>query len=137
MGKFITGIGGVFFKSKNPGETKNWYSENLGLDIDEYGTTFKSRDINNPDQTNYLQWSPMNSDTDYFDPSENEFMINYRVNNLDDLIAHLKSKGISIIGEVQVYDYGKFAHILDNEGRKIEFWEPVDKVFDEYYSDKE
>ena len=78
----VIGIGGILFKSKNPDKTKKWYEENLGLPIDKWGTMFKSRDIDNPDQVNYLQWSPFDKKTDYFDPSKKEFMINYRVQNI-------------------------------------------------------
>ena len=74
----VLGIGGIFFKSDNPEETKKWYKENLGIITDQYGSMFKSRNIDNPDEINYLQWSPFNKDTDYFDPSKKEFMINYK-----------------------------------------------------------
>jgi len=125
----VTGIGGVFFKSPNPKETKEWYSKNLGLITDEYGSSFKSRNMDAPDEINYLQWSPFKNDTDYFQPSEKEFMINYRVENLVELVEELKSNGVTICDEMETFDYGKFIHILDADGNKIELWEPVDKVF--------
>ena len=121
----VIGVGGIFFKSDNPEETKKWYQENLGLPIDEWGTMFKSRDIDNPDQVNYLQWSPFDKKTDYFDPSKKEFMINYRVQNIEDLVKVLKEKGITVLDEITEYgEIGKFVHILDPEGNKIELWEP-------------
>ena len=86
---------------------------------------FKSRDIDNPEEINYLQWSPFDKDTDYFDPSKKEFMINYRVQNIENLVKGLRKKGITIIDEITEYgEIGKFVHILDPEGNKIELWEP-------------
>ena len=121
----VVGVGGVFFKSENPEETKKWYEENLGLLTDQYGTMFKSRDIDNPDEINYLQWSPFDKDTDYFDPSKKEFMINYRVQNIEDFVKVLKEKGITVLDEITEYgEIGKFVHIIDPEGNKIELWEP-------------
>jgi predicted enzyme related to lactoylglutathione lyase len=125
----VTGIGGVFFKCRNTANVKEWYQQNLGLNTDEYGALFESRDANKPEQKVHLQWSPFPDDTKYFSPSEKEFMINYRVENIEDLIEQLKSSGVKILDELESYDYGKFIHILDLEGNKIELWEPVDAVF--------
>ena len=122
----VTGIGGIFFLSNNVQETKDWYSKNLGFNTDQWGATFASRNINKPDEVNYLQWSPFHSDTKYFEPSKKEFMINYRVQNLDALLVKLKENNVEILGEVQSYDYGRFVHIIDPEGNKIELWEPID-----------
>ena len=124
----IMGIGGIFFKSENPEKIKKWYQDNLGIPIDQYGTMFKSRNIDNPDEMNYLQWSPFNKDSDYFDPSKKEYMINYRVKNIEEFVKVLKNKGITIVDEITEYEgIGKFVHIIDNEGNKIELWEqPID-----------
>ncbi len=125
----VVGIGGIFFKSDNPEETKKWYKENLGIITDQYGSMFKSRNIDNPDEINYLQWSPFNKDTDYFDPSKKEFMINYRVQNIEDLVKVLKEKGITVLDEITEYgEIGKFVHILDPEGNKIELWQPPEET---------
>ena len=124
----VTGIGGIFFKSKNPQVVKDWYGKNLGLAIDKYGSTFEFRNSIRPDEINYLQWSPFGQETDYFKPSEKEFMINYRVQNIEGLIRKLKKNGVTIVDTIQKFDYGKFVHIMDNEGNKIELWEPVDSV---------
>ena len=123
----VTGIGGIFFYSENPQVTKEWYIKNLGLEINEWGSSsFESRDINNPDEINSLQWSPFKKGDEYFSPSKKEFMINYRVQNIEGLLTKLKENGVTILDSVATYDYGKFVHIMDTEGNKIELWEPVD-----------
>jgi predicted enzyme related to lactoylglutathione lyase len=134
--KKVTGIGGIFFKTKDPKKMKSWYKKNLGLITNEYGSVFEFRSTDEPNQKGYLVWSPFSQDTKYFDPSKKEFMINYRVENLVELLEQLKKEGIEIIGEMEEYDYGKFAHIIDPEGNKIELWEPVDKVFTGLYEGK-
>ena len=123
----VTGIGGVFFKSKDPKATKEWYKNHLGLNTDQYGCTFWWKDQEGNDCS--TQWSPFKSDTDYFAPSKKSFMINYRVENLKELLEVLQKEGVQVIGEMEEYDYGKFGWILDPEGNKIELWEPVDKAF--------
>lgn len=124
----VTGIGGIFFRSKDPSRVKEWYGKNLGLAIDLYGSVFEFRNANDPGEVNYLRWAPFEEKTDYFDPSKKDFMINYRVRNLKGLIANLKAAGVTVLGEIQDYEYGSFAYILDPEGNKIELWEPVDSV---------
>ncbi|RKR10777.1 putative enzyme related to lactoylglutathione lyase [Flavobacterium sp. 90] len=121
----VTGIGGIFFFSDNPKETKEWYSKNLGLETNDWGSTFESRDINNPDKVNSLQWSPFKKGDEYFSPSKKEFMINYQVQNIEALVAKLKENGVTILDEIATYDYGKFVHILDADDNKIELWEPA------------
>lgn len=125
----VTGIGGIFFRTKDPDKTKKWYGENLGLAISEYGSSFEFRNANRPEEINYLQWSPFEEKTDYFDPSTKEFMINYRVQNIEGLVRKLRENGVTIVDKIESYDYGKFVHILDPEGNKIELWEPIDSVF--------
>lgn len=127
--KKVTGIGGIFFKCQDVKAVKKWYQQHLGLVIDQYGSSFESRNADDPEQKNYLQWSPFSKDTDYFKPSEKEFMINYRVADLEVLVAELKESGVTILDEIVSFDYGKFIHILDLEGNKIELWEPVDQIF--------
>jgi len=124
--KRVTGIGGVFFKSDDPKKLKDWYRDRLGLDTDEYGATFKWREASNPDHIAHTQWSAFSSDTKYFNPSEKPFMINYRVADLEALLKTLRKEGVEMVGEMQTFEYGKFAWILDPEGNKIELWEPVD-----------
>ncbi|PKP31259.1 MAG: aminopeptidase [Bacteroidetes bacterium HGW-Bacteroidetes-16] len=134
--KKVTGIGGVFFKSKDPKMLNDWYNNNLGLVTNEYGSLFEFRSSDNPDQKGYLQWSPFAEKTTYFEPSEKEFMINYRVENLEDLVKELKENGVTVLDEIETYEYGKFVHIMDPEGNKIELWEPVDNVFTKMYNGK-
>jgi predicted enzyme related to lactoylglutathione lyase len=127
----VTGIGGIFFFSENPQEIKQWYSENLGLEVNEWGSSFEFRNAHRPDEINYLQWSPFERGSEYFEPSKKEFMINYRVQNIEGLVENLRSGGVTILDEIATYEYGKFVHIMDIEGNKIELWEPVDRVFTE------
>ena len=123
--KRVTGLGGIFFKTTDPKKIKEWYGKHLGLPIDEYGASFKWIDPDNkeaaPAQT---AWSPFKDDTTYFAPSKREFMFNYRVENLVELLIVLKEEGVEIVGEMQEYSYGKFGWIMDPDGNKIELWEP-------------
>lgn len=129
-GKRVTSIGGVFFKSENPQKLKEWYSRHLGLGIDEYGTNFVWRHADNRNRKGFTQWSPFQSSTDYFEPSEKEFMINYRIHNLDRLVQELKEAGVTVLDEIEHYEYGKFVHIMDIEGNKIELWESNDEEYE-------
>lgn len=123
----VTGIGGIFFKSANPKEIKEWYSKNLGMKTDDYGTLFEFREIDK-DEKAQLQWSPFSEKTNYFEPSQKEFMINYRVENIEALVEELKANGVTVLDSIASYDYGKFVHVLDPENNKIELWEPVNDV---------
>ncbi|MBT8267392.1 MAG: VOC family protein [Bacteroidia bacterium] len=127
MKKRVTGLGGFFFKTKNPDKIKEWYGKHLGLPVDAYGCTFWWKDKDGKDCS--TQWSPFKEDTKYFQPSDKQFMMNFRVENLHELLADLKKEGVTIVGDVQEFDYGKFGWILDPEGNKIELWEPVDSAF--------
>jgi len=123
----VTGIGGIFFFSDNPQETKEWYAKNLGLEINEWGSaSFESRNLYRPDEINSLQWSPFKKGDEYFSPSQKDFMINYRVQNIEGLVNKLRENGVTILDSIATYDYGKFVHIMDKEGNKIELWEPIE-----------
>ena len=124
----VTGIGGIFFRSKNPQEIKSWYSENLGLATDDFGSPFEFRNANRPEEVNYLNWDAFPDSANTFAPSSREFMINYRVQNIEGLIEKLRENDVVIVDELATYEYGKFIHIMDPEGTKIELWEPVDSV---------
>lgn len=125
----VTGIGGIFFFSDDPEKTKAWYAANLGLEVNQWGSSFEFRNASRPDEINYLQWSPFKNGSEYFAPSQKEFMINYRVQFLERLVGKLKANGVTVLDEIETYDYGKFVHIMDADGNKIELWEPVDSVF--------
>lgn len=129
MKKRVTGIGGVFFKSKDPNKTKAWYAKHLGIESDQYGGLFKWRTLEDKEKIGTTSWSPFDSYTSYFAPSDKEFMFIYRVENLEALLEVLKAEGVQIVGEVEEYEYGKFGWIMDPEGRKIELWEPNDASF--------
>ncbi len=121
----VTGIGGIFFYSDNLQETKEWYIKNLGIEINDWGSSsFESRNINRPDEINSLQWCPFKKDSEHFAPSKKDFMINYQVQNIEGLVNKLKENGVTILDSIATYDFGKFVHIMDAEGNKIELWEP-------------
>ena len=121
----VTGIGGIFFYSDHLKETKEWYTKNLGIEINDWGSSgFESRNIDRPDEINSLQWKPFEKGDDYFSPSKKEFMINYRVQNIEGLVTKLTENGVTILDNMETYDFGKFIHIMDAEGNKIELWEP-------------
>jgi D-3-phosphoglycerate dehydrogenase len=105
----------------------NWYSKHLSLKTDEYGSTFWWKDSKGNDCS--TQWLPFADNTTYFNPSKKQFMQNYGVENLEELFHTLKIEGISIVGIMETYDYGKFGWILDPEGNKIELWEPNEVIF--------
>ena len=131
----VTGIGGIFFYSENPKETNKWYGEQLGLTMDEYGSPFEFRNANNPDEINYLRWASHNEKSNYYSPSDKPFMINYRVQNIEGLVRNLRASGTTILDTIESYDYGKFVHIMDPFGNKIELWEPIDSVLTEIGSE--
>jgi predicted enzyme related to lactoylglutathione lyase len=123
--KKVTGIGGVFLKCADTAKMKDWYAKNLGIESGEYGAGFEWREKDDPEKIGYTAWNTFPADSKYFDPSKKEFMINYRVADLEALVEQLKKDGVTIIDEITTYDYGKFVHILDPEGNAIELWEPA------------
>ena len=124
--KKVTGIGGVFFKCKDPEKIKEWYKTHLGLNTNEYGATFEWRQDSDSSKKGSTTWNPFAETSKYFEPSTKDFMINYRVENLEALVEELKKEGVTITDTIETYDYGKFVHILDIEGNKVELWEPID-----------
>jgi predicted enzyme related to lactoylglutathione lyase len=123
--KRVTGIGGIFFKCQDPEKIKQWYKTHLGMDINEYGAKFDWYQGEDSTQKGYTLWSPFSGKTKYFEPSTKDFMINYRVENLEALVAELKKEGVTVLDNIEMYEYGKFIHVLDIEGNKIELWEPA------------
>jgi len=126
----VTGIGGIFFKCKDPKKIREWYSTNLGLTTNDYGAVFEWRQGADTTKKGFTQWSPFNEKTKYFEPSTKVFMINYRVENLEALIEQLKKNGVTVVDSIETVEYGKFVHIMDIEGNKIELWEPNDIEFE-------
>jgi predicted enzyme related to lactoylglutathione lyase len=128
--KKVTGIGGIFFKCKDPKALRQWYETNLGLNTNQYGAVFEYYRGGDSTQKGFLQWSPFKETTTYFGPSSKEFMINYRVADLEFLLTEFKKSGVEVLDSIEVYEYGKFLHIMDLEGNKIELWEPNDIAFE-------
>jgi predicted enzyme related to lactoylglutathione lyase len=124
--KKVTGIGGIFFKCKDPKKITEWYQQNLGLTTNPYGATFEWYEGADSTKKAQTQWTPFSEKTKYFEPSTKDFMINYRVENLVSLVEELKKNGVTIVDKMETYDYGKFIHILDIEGNKVQLWEPID-----------
>ena len=130
--KKVTGIGGIFFKCKDPDKMKTWYQKNLGLNTNQYGAVFEWYQGADSTKKGFTTWSPFRETTKYFEPSTKDFMINYRVDDLQALAGELKKSGVTIVDTVETYDYGKFVHILDAEGNKVELWEPYDIAYEQF-----
>jgi predicted enzyme related to lactoylglutathione lyase len=128
--KRATGIGGIFFKCKDPKKVREWYQAHLGLNTNQYGTVFEWRQGADTSKKGFTQWSPFSEKTKYFEPSTKDFMINYRVENLEQLVEQLIKEGVTIADKIQTVEYGKFVHIIDVEGNKVELWEPNDIEFE-------
>jgi catechol 2,3-dioxygenase-like lactoylglutathione lyase family enzyme len=126
----VTGIGGIFFRSADPERTRRWYRDHLGLDTDQYGTNFEWRQAEEGTDKGFTQWAPFDEDTDYFERPEQDFMINYRVEDLDGMLDRLRAGGVTIIGDVADHAYGRFVHVVDGDGRTLELWEPNDREYD-------
>ena len=122
--KKVTGIGGIFFKCKDPDKMKEWYNTHLGLNAGQYGASFEWLQAEDPTKKGLTQWN-LNSETaKLYEPSTKDFMINYRVADLEALVEELKKEGVTVVDKIEDSDYGKFVHIIDIEGNKVELWEP-------------
>jgi len=122
----ITGIGGVFFKSAGKGsDLAAWYRDNLGLSLEPWGGAILKWPEDNAGDGGLTVWSAADADTKWFSPSESSFMINYRVDNLDEMLDQLKQNGVEIVKGPDSDDNGKFAWIMDPDGNKVELWEPM------------
>lgn len=131
-------IGGIFIKSNNPKYLARWYEDNLGIG---FGTgvyfSFKWRHLEDPESIGYTVFSFFPNDTEYFNPSHSDFMLNIRVSNLDETRKSLKEKGVVVDDKVETYDNGKFGWAIDCNGNKLELWEPIDKGFEDYHQPME
>lgn len=128
--KRVTGIGGIFFKCKDPGKMRKWYKAHLGLTTNEYGCVFEWRQATDATKKGFTQWSPFKETTKYFEPSTKDYMINYRVDDLKALVEQLRKEGVTVTDTIESYNYGKFVHILDAENNKIELWEANDVEYE-------
>jgi len=129
----VTGVGGVFFKAEDPAKLRAWYRDHLGLDGgDGPGVNFFWRELKDPSQFGMTVWSVFPRDTAYFGDEKQTFMINYRVRDLDALLAKLRAQGVEQVGDIEDYWYGRFGWILDAEGNRIELWQPVDYPPEEF-----
>jgi predicted enzyme related to lactoylglutathione lyase len=125
--KKVTGIGGIFFKCKDPNAMKEWYKTHLGFNTDQWGTNFEWRQGADTTKKGFTQWSPFPEKSKNFDGN---YMINYRVENLTELVEQLRKEGVVINDTIETFEYGKFVHIIDIEGNKVELWEANDKEYD-------
>jgi catechol 2,3-dioxygenase-like lactoylglutathione lyase family enzyme len=128
----VTGLGGVFFRCADPAATRRWYRDRLGIAAEDYGFAFVWRELERPDERGYTVWNAFPEATEYFAPSGKQFMVNYRVDDLEQLVAELRAAGVEIVGGIDEEENGKFAWILDPDGQKIELWEPVPADRDPY-----
>jgi catechol 2,3-dioxygenase-like lactoylglutathione lyase family enzyme len=118
----ITGVGGIFIKSKNPKALAEWYRDVLGLDVKSWGGAVLAYDA--PGHPPVLTWSPFPQDSDYMAPSTREVMLNFAVDDMDAIVARLTAKGVAILKRDDSDPHGRFAWILDPDGTKIELWQP-------------
>lgn len=125
----VTGIGGIFLKFKNPVSMRDWYKEVLGMQTNDYGVLFEFNG-NTSTKKGYLQLGTFEESSDYFGDPKQQTMINFRVDNLEEFKKQLASHHVTIVDEIESYSYGKFLHIEDPEGNRIELWEPVDQEFE-------
>jgi len=123
--KRVTGIGGIFFKAKDPKAMQAWYKRHLGIDVQDWGgAAFPWTDADGKPVGGTTAWLIDPADTDHFAPGPASFMVNYRVADLHGLLKALKEEGCKVLDKVDESDYGKFGWVLDPEGNKVELWEP-------------
>ena len=124
--KRVTGIGGVFFKAKDPEKLKAWYRTHLGIESESWGAVFRWRDDPRSDDGS-TAWSVFTEETKYFGPGQQSFMINYRVDDLDSLLTQLRAEGVEVDEKTDESEFGKMGWVKDPEGNRIELWEPPAK----------
>ena len=123
--KRVTGIGGIFFKAKDPVALRAWYKAHLGIDVQEWGgTAFTWADEAGQAVKGTTVWSIGAADGDYFAPSTATFMVNYRVADLAALLEALRAEGCNVLEKMDDSEYGKFGWVIDPEGNKVELWQP-------------
>lgn len=126
----VIGVGGIFFLCKDAEATRNWYSRVLGISITDHGSSDFPHRISAATfpQSALTVWSPFKGDSDYFKPSTSDFMINLMVDDMDGMMTRLKAEGVSLEGDVLEEAYGRFAWIIDPDGRKVELWQPIEAI---------
>jgi len=125
--KRVTGIGGIFFKAKDAPALRSWYQRHLGIDVQVWGgAAFDWVDSDGKPTSGTTAWSIASSESDQFAPSQAAFMINYRVEDLRGLVAALRAEGCNVVDEIDESEHGKFCHVIDPEGNKVELWQPPD-----------
>ena len=117
----VTGLGGIFFKSCDPAALAAWYAKHLGLEVEAWGGV---RFEENEQRPGYTLWSPFAADTAYFGPGAQPYMINFRVDDLDALLAQLRAAGAAVDERVEQSEFGRFGWVTDPEGTRIELWQP-------------
>lgn len=125
--KRVIGIGGIFFKANDPEKLAAWYKKHLGLDVEDWGGVCFQEGAGadlKPKRQSHIVWSPFEANTDYFKPSDKPFMINYRVHDLDAVLAQLRSEGVDVDPKTEKSEFGYFGWIMDRGGNRIELWEP-------------
>ena len=122
--KRVTGLGGVFLKSKDPKAMYAWYEKHLGLQREHGFVSFNWREADDPEKEGTTLWTLFPQDTKYFAPSNSPFMMNFRVENLEELLNALRAEGVQVHDKVESHEFGKFGWIMDPEGNRIELWEP-------------
>jgi predicted enzyme related to lactoylglutathione lyase len=120
----VSGIGGIFFKAKDPKALGEWYRKHLGMDVQPWGGVVFEWAQDHQAGTGTTIWSPFKDDTDYFAPSNAPFMVNFRVQDLHALLAALRAEGCSVDAKVEESEYGKFGWVMDPEGNRLELWQP-------------
>ena len=121
----VIGLGGIFFKARDPDALRDWYREHLGLDVGDWGGVAFGED---PARPGFASWSPFEYDTTYFLPSDKPWMLNFRVDDLDALLAQLRAAGQPVDERVKESEWGKFGWVMDPEGTRIELWEPPEDM---------
>jgi lactoylglutathione lyase len=121
----ITGIGGVFFKTPDRDATARWFTEKLDLPTDTWGRVFAWRDRDDPEKKGYTVLGLHDAKSEYFDPSEQPFMLNLRVDDLEGMLAELEKRGVQVVKRFDPEPNGRFAHVMGPDGIKLELWEPV------------
>ena len=121
----VTGIGGIFFKSPNKAALSAWYRDNLGVPVDDsWGGAVFNWQEGNPAGDAATIWSPFAADTTYFQPSAAAFMVNFRVTDLDAMLAQLRANGCDVDDKIEDSDFGRFGWVVDPDGNKVELWQP-------------